>query len=149
MHPSPRQTFLASCRRRAAALPQPIALTIALAITLTFSLMSGNASAAPVDLPNSLPNMVGGGIGSTTQYAGGKDRMIGVVPGLRYVTQGGHLFEWYGPYAQYNFGGVTGFQWGLPSRSGSGARMSTTRWSPRSTRSRPRRKRVASSVMSS
>ncbi|EHP38070.1 MltA-interacting MipA [Cupriavidus basilensis OR16] len=107
MHSSPWQTsFFASRQRRTAALPLPVAFAFALA------LMAGRAGAAPVDLPNSLPNMVGGGIGSTTQYAGGKDRMIGVVPGLRYVTPGGHLFEWYGPYAQYNLGGVTGFQWG-------------------------------------
>ncbi len=69
--------------------------------------------ATPVDLPpGALPNMVGLGIGSTTQFAGGKDRMIGVVPGVRYTTDSGRLFEWYGPYAQFNFGGLTGFQWG-------------------------------------
>ncbi len=68
--------------------------------------------AAPLSLPGSLPNMAGLGIGSTTEFAGGKDRMIGVVPGLRYVTPGGRLLEWYGPYAQFNLGGLTGFQWG-------------------------------------
>lgn len=68
--------------------------------------------AAPVSLPGSLPNMVGLGVGSTTEFAGGKDRMIGVVPGVRYVTPGGRLLEWYGSYAQFNFGGLTGFQWG-------------------------------------
>jgi MipA family protein len=34
------------------------------------------------------------------------------VPGLRYVTSDDHLLEWYGPYAQFDFGGLTGFQWG-------------------------------------
>lgn len=72
----------------------------------------GSARGSPVDLSNSLPNFFGAGIGSTTEYAGGKDRMVGVVPGVRYVTDGGHLFEWYGTYAQYNFGSLTGFQWG-------------------------------------
>ncbi|WP_168788408.1 MipA/OmpV family protein [Paraburkholderia aromaticivorans] len=71
-----------------------------------------NAIASPIDLSNALPNFFGGGVGSTTEYAGAKDRIVGAVPGMRYVTNGGHLFEWYGTYAQYDFGSVTGFQWG-------------------------------------
>ncbi|WP_258874570.1 hypothetical protein [Cupriavidus taiwanensis] len=79
---------------------------------LALACASAAASATPLDLPGSLPNMAGVGIGSTTEFAGGKDRTVGVVPGLRYVTPGGRLLEWYGPYAQFNFGGLTGFQWG-------------------------------------
>lgn len=79
---------------------------------VTFCSLFQSARASPVDLPNALPNFIGIGIGSTTEYAGGKDRLIGVVPGIRYVNSGGHLFEWYGTYAQYNFGGVSGLQWG-------------------------------------
>jgi outer membrane scaffolding protein for murein synthesis (MipA/OmpV family) len=71
-----------------------------------------SVEASPIDLSNALPNFIGGGIGSTTEYAGGKDRIVGVVPGMRYVTSGGHLLEWYGTYAQYNFGDLAGFQWG-------------------------------------
>jgi outer membrane scaffolding protein for murein synthesis (MipA/OmpV family) len=70
------------------------------------------AGASPVDLPGTIPNMVGLGIGSTTQYAGGNERMIGALPGLRYTTESGKLLEWYGPYAQFNFGGLTGLQYG-------------------------------------
>ncbi|MDE1178998.1 MipA/OmpV family protein [Paraburkholderia sp.] len=70
------------------------------------------ASAATVDLPTTLPNLVGGGIGSTSSYAGASDRMLGAVPGMRYVTSTGHLLEWYGPYVQYDFGALTGLQWG-------------------------------------
>ena len=77
-----------------------------------FSLVVGSACASPVDFSNALPNFFGAGIGSTTEYAGGKDRIVGVLPGMRYVTSGGHLFEWYGTYTQYNFGSLTGFQWG-------------------------------------
>lgn len=76
------------------------------------SFVLSSACASPVDLSNALPNFFGVGIGSTTEYAGGKDRIVGVLPGMRYVTSGGHLFEWYGTYAQYNFGSLTGFQWG-------------------------------------
>ena len=34
------------------------------------------------------------------------------MPGVRYVTDGGHLFELYGPYAQFDFGVLTGLQYG-------------------------------------
>lgn len=68
--------------------------------------------AATLDLPGSLPSMAGGGVGSTTDYAGGKDRFVGAIPGVRYVTDGGKLFELYGPYAQFDFGGLTGLQYG-------------------------------------
>lgn len=81
---------------------------IATCLTLVFD----SAFASPIDISNALPNFFGAGIGSTTEYAGGKDRIVGVLPGMRYVTGGGHLFEWYGTYAQYNFGGLTGLQWG-------------------------------------
>lgn len=85
----------------------PLAATL-----LCLAAISGAAHAAPVDLPGELPNMVGLGIGSTTQYAGGNERMLGVVPGLRYTTESGKLLEWYGPFAQFNFGGLTGLQYG-------------------------------------
>lgn len=75
-------------------------------------LTSIEASASPVDLPGTIPNMVGIGIGSTTEYAGGNERIVGALPGLRYTTEGGRLLEWYGPYAQFNFGSLTGWQYG-------------------------------------
>lgn len=70
------------------------------------------ALAGPVDLPGSMPNLFGAGVGTTTEYAGGNERMVGALPGLRYTTDSGRLLEWYGPYAQFNFGVGTGFQWG-------------------------------------
>ncbi|MFP3568237.1 hypothetical protein [Paraburkholderia sp. SIMBA_030] len=50
--------------------------------------------ASPMDLSNSLPDFFGGSLGSTTEYAGGKDRIVGAVPGMRYVTgiESGRLF---------------------------------------------------------
>lgn len=75
-------------------------------------MLATSARAGALDLPGSLPSMVGGGLGSTTDYAGGKDRFIGAVPGVRYVTDGGRLFELYGPYAQFDLGGLTGLQYG-------------------------------------
>lgn len=79
---------------------------------LLLTALTGGVGAAPIDLPGTIPNMVGVGIGSTTQYAGGNERTVGVLPGLRYTTDGGRLLEWYGPYAQFNFGGLTGWQYG-------------------------------------
>lgn len=87
----------------------------ALSPLLGMLLMSGaafTATASPLDLPGTIPNMFGIGVGSTTEYAGGNERMIGVLPGLRYTTESGRLLEWYGPYAQFNFGSLTGFQYG-------------------------------------
>lgn len=89
-------------------LARPLRLLAGAAI----SVASWNAAALPIDLPGTIPNMVGIGIGSTTEYAGGNERMIGVLPGLRYTTDSGRLLEWYGPYAQFNFGGLTGWQYG-------------------------------------
>lgn len=68
--------------------------------------------AGPVDLPGGFPNLVGGGVGTTTEYAGGNERMVGGLPGLRYTTGSGDLLEWYGPYAQFDLRGSTGFEWG-------------------------------------
>ena len=89
--------------------------TPALGRILGMLLMTGaatTATASPFDLPSTIPNMFGVGVGSTTAYAGGNERMIGVLPGLRYTTESGRLLEWYGPYAQFNFGSLTGFQYG-------------------------------------
>lgn len=71
---------------------------------------SHGAWGASVDLPNGLPSMVGGGVGFMTDYAGGKDRFVGLMPRLGYVTSSGRLLEWYGPYAQFDSGGLTGLQ---------------------------------------
>jgi MipA family protein len=78
----------------------------------TCCLITQGSRAASFDVPGALPSMVGGGLGSTTDYAGAKDRFVGAVPGIRYVTDGGKLFELYGPYAQFDLGGLTGLQYG-------------------------------------
>lgn len=70
------------------------------------------ASAGPFALPGAFPNFFGVGVGSTTEYAGGNERIVGALPGLRYTTASGHLLEWYGPYAQFNLGVGSEVQWG-------------------------------------
>jgi outer membrane protein len=50
-----------------------------------------------------IPNFVGIGVGSTSQFAGSKQTVIGVLPGARYQFQGSQRFiEWYGPLADMN-----------------------------------------------
>jgi outer membrane scaffolding protein for murein synthesis (MipA/OmpV family) len=82
------------------------------ALLVTCFLVAQGSRASSIDLPGTLPSMVGAGVGSTTDYAGAKDRFVGVVPGIRYVTDSGRLFELYGPYAQFDLGGLTGLQYG-------------------------------------
>ncbi|AGW95450.1 MULTISPECIES: MipA/OmpV family protein [Cupriavidus] len=107
LHPAPHSPARHFLLLRGPAPPyrQAIAGTI-------LALAAHGSQALPVDLPGAIPNFFGIGIGSTTQYAGGNERMIGAVPGLRYTTDGGKLLEWYGPYAQFNFGSLTGWQYG-------------------------------------
>lgn len=47
----------------------------------TCFVIAQESRAASVDLPGVLPSMVGGGVGSTTDYAGARDRFVGAVPG--------------------------------------------------------------------
>ncbi|GLS06252.1 hypothetical protein GCM10007860_34280 [Chitiniphilus shinanonensis] len=80
---------------------------------MPLALACAGAQASPVTLPaGGLPNLVGVGVGVTPQYSGADEEVVGVVPGLRYVTESGRLLEWYGPVAQYNFGELEGWQWG-------------------------------------
>jgi MipA family protein len=86
--------------------------SVRIVLLATCFLLAQGSRAASFDVPGTLPSMVGGGLGSTTDYAGAKDRFVGAVPGIRYVTDGGRLFELYGPYAQFDLGGLTGLQYG-------------------------------------
>jgi outer membrane protein len=50
-----------------------------------------------------IPNFVGVGVGSTSQFTGSAQRTIGVLPGARYKFEGSERFvEWYGPLADVN-----------------------------------------------
>jgi outer membrane protein len=50
-----------------------------------------------------IPNFVGVGVGSTSQYSGSTHSVIGVLPGARYKFEGSERFvEWYGPLADVN-----------------------------------------------
>ncbi|MBI5582185.1 MAG: MipA/OmpV family protein [Deltaproteobacteria bacterium] len=53
----------------------------------------------PVDI---FPNFFGFGIGFMTEYAGSKDYVAGVAPGLRLSLPNNRFIEWYGSFADIN-----------------------------------------------
>jgi outer membrane scaffolding protein for murein synthesis (MipA/OmpV family) len=73
---------------------------------------TNGARAADIDIPTLLPNLIGIGVGTTTEYSGGKEKVTLPAPGLRYVTEGGYLLEWYGPFGQLNLMNAPGWQLG-------------------------------------
>ncbi|GGP24652.1 MipA/OmpV family protein [Silvimonas amylolytica] len=80
-------------------------------LLVSLSLLMLATFARAFDLPQ-MPNMVGVGVGITTQCSGCKDTMVGAVPGVEYHGNG-WLLEWYGPYAQIDFGEPgSHFRWG-------------------------------------
>ncbi len=84
-------------------LPRRILLCLLLAVT--------GLSHAAIDLP-ALPNLVGVGVGVTTQCTGCKDTLIGVMPALEYHSSN-YTLEWYGPLAQLDLGQAgSSFRWG-------------------------------------
>lgn len=53
-------------------------------------------------LDDSLKNFAGLAAGSTSQWHGSKERIVGVVPGARVELSQGRFLEWYGPYLGVN-----------------------------------------------
>ena len=49
-----------------------------------------------------VPNFVGAGLGSTTEYLGGKERVWGIAPGARVALEKNRFVEVYGPLADMN-----------------------------------------------
>lgn len=68
---------------------------------LLFSL-STNASAAGITV-DVIPNFVGAGLGSTTEWMGSKERIWAVVPGGRVQLEKNRFVEVYGPIVDMNF----------------------------------------------
>jgi len=59
-----------------------------------------------------IPNFVGLGVGSTTQWMGSKDRVIGVVPAARVQLEGHRFAELYGPFGDVNLLDVPNWELG-------------------------------------
>jgi outer membrane protein len=75
---------------------------VALVVAI-FAIAATPARADPGFGSDLIPNFVGIGVGSTSQFAGSKQTVVGVVPGARYQFEGSQRFiEWYGPLADAN-----------------------------------------------
>ena len=64
--------------------------------------LTGRVGAAGLSVDDVVPNFIGLGAGSTTQWHGSQDRMVGAMPGARIKLQGSRFVEWYGPYVGLN-----------------------------------------------
>jgi MipA family protein len=93
------------CKKREGALPMnffrpPSLLTLSAALWLVLLAAPVSAQmAVPVDI---FPNFVGLGVGFMTEYAGSKDYVAGIAPGLRVSFPSGRFVEWYANFADMN-----------------------------------------------
>jgi outer membrane protein len=74
-------------------------LSLALGLGILASTPASAQIAVPVDI---FPNFVGLGVGFTPEYAGSKDYMAGIAPGLRVSFQSNRFIEWYANFADVN-----------------------------------------------
>ncbi len=70
-----------------------------LAFAIALAAPAAWASGIQVDV---IPNFVGAGLGSTTEWLGAKDRIWGLVPGARIQLENNRFVEVYGPMADVN-----------------------------------------------
>src|SRR5512145_803203 len=63
--------------------------------------LSSNASASGMQV-DVIPNFIGAGLGSTTEWMGSKDRIWAIVPGGRVQLEKNRFIEVYGPIADMN-----------------------------------------------
>ncbi|HEX6530627.1 MAG TPA: MipA/OmpV family protein, partial [Burkholderiales bacterium] len=68
---------------------------------LLLAAFSGSAHASGIQV-DVVPNFIGAGLGSTTQYLGGKERVWGIAPGARVKLENNRFLELYGPIADMN-----------------------------------------------
>jgi outer membrane protein len=59
-----------------------------------------------------IPNFIGLGIGSTTEWMGAKDRTTGIVPAARVQLEGQRFAELYGPFGDINVLDVPNWEFG-------------------------------------
>ena len=59
-----------------------------------------------------VPNFVGIGAGSTSQWSGADDQIVGAVPGGRMKLEDNRYAEWYGPYASMKVNSDKHFEYG-------------------------------------
>jgi outer membrane protein len=84
------------------------AVVIAAAVA---AVAAGSAAAAGIQV-DVVPNFVGAGIGSTTEYLGGKERVWGIAPGARVALEKNRFIEVYGPLADMNLADSANWEFG-------------------------------------
>jgi outer membrane protein len=72
---------------------------------------AGSAAAAGIQV-DVVPNFVGAGLGSTTEYLGAKERVWGVAPGARVALEKNRFIEVYGPLADMNLADSPNWEFG-------------------------------------
>lgn len=83
--------------------PVPLPRPRGLVLGVAGALACVRALAVPGLGSDLIPNFFGVGAGSTSQFSGAAQSVVGVVPGLRYKFEGSERFvEWYGPLADAN-----------------------------------------------
>ncbi len=70
------------------------------------------AHGAGIQFGNLIPNFVGVGVGSTSDWSGSKDYIAGVAPGARYAMEDKRYAEWYGTYAGMKINTHENFEFG-------------------------------------
>ncbi len=71
-------------------------------LVLAGTLFHSSCFAMGLSLDDVVPNFFGIGAGSTPEWNGADDAMVGAVPGARYSFGKGKFVEWYGPYLGAN-----------------------------------------------
>ena len=83
--------------------PSPLSRVAGFVLAMAVLSAGAPALAVPGIGTDLIPNFVGVGVGSTSQFTGSSQRTVGVVPGARYKFEGSErFFEWYGPLADVN-----------------------------------------------
>ena len=72
---------------------------------------AGSAAAAGIQV-DVVPNFVGAGLGSTTEWMGSKDRIWGIAPGARVRLEKNRFLEVYGPLADMNLADSPNWEFG-------------------------------------
>ena len=76
-------------------------MAVAVIAAVVAAVAAGSAAAAGIQV-DVVPNFVGAGLGSTTEYLGGKERVWGIAPGARVALENNRFVEVYGPLADMN-----------------------------------------------
>lgn len=82
-------------------------------ITIGTFVISSSCFAKDDTLPSyNMPNLLGIGVGTTPDFHGSSDSLLGAVPGARISLDNHRYAEWYGPYAALKINTEKNFEYG-------------------------------------